>query len=71
MKEEDKKFIRRMLVLSTVGFTIVIATVIGLAIGLYLDNLFGTSPWLALLFFLLGLIAGFRNLVRMFKKTQQ
>lgn len=71
MKEENKKFIRRMLVLSTIGFTIVIATVIGLAIGLYLDNLFGTSPWLTLLFFLLGLIAGFKNLFRMFKKTQQ
>lgn len=57
-------------VLSTVGLTMVFATVIGLFVGLKLDDWLGTSPWLAGLFLLLGIIAGFRNLFVHVKKSQ-
>ncbi|WP_448585918.1 AtpZ/AtpI family protein [Thermaurantiacus sp.] len=43
---------------------IAVATVVGGAIGWFLDDQFGTRPWLAILFLLLGLAAGFRNLLR-------
>ena len=39
-------------VLSTVGITLVAATVIGFFIGLKLDELLGTSPWLQIIFLL-------------------
>ena len=58
-------------VLSTVGLTMVFATVIGLFIGLKLDGWLGTSPWLAGLFLLLGIFAGFRNLFMHVKKSQK
>ncbi len=58
-------------VLSTVGLTIVFATVIGLFIGLKLDDWLGTSPWLAGLFLLLGIFAGFRNLFIYVNKSQK
>ncbi len=58
-------------VLSTVGLTLVAATVIGLFIGLKLDAVFGTSPWLTALFLLAGLFAGFRNLFLYTKRSQQ
>jgi len=70
MEEKDRKLIRMIGVLSTVGLTMVFATVVGLYIGLKLDEWLGTSPWLAALFLLIGIIAGFRNLFVYAKKSQ-
>ena len=41
--------------LSTLGLTLVFATMIGLAIGIYLDKKFNTSPWLTIIFLLIGI----------------
>lgn len=71
MDEKDRKLVRMLGVLSTVGLTLVAATVIGLFIGLKLDKVFGTSPWLTALFLLLGLIAGFRNLFLYARRSQE
>lgn len=40
----------------------VAATFIGLAMGYYLDIWFGTTPWLTLVFLVLGIVSGFRNI---------
>jgi ATP synthase protein I len=50
--------------LSTVGMTLVISTVIGLAGGYYADRWLGTTPWLLLSGLILGIVAGFVNLFR-------
>ena len=50
--------------LSTVGITLVLSTVIGLAGGYYLDKWLGTGPWLTLIGLGLGIAAGFVNLFR-------
>lgn len=70
MDDNDRKLVRMIGVLSTVGLTIVFATVIGLFIGLKLDGWLGTSPWFSGLFLLLGIFAGFRNLFKYAKKSQ-
>jgi ATP synthase protein I len=70
MEEKDRKLLRTLAVLSTVGISMVAATVIGLFVGLWLDKLFGTSPWLTAVFLLLGIIAGFRNLFYYAKRGQ-
>lgn len=62
MEEKDRKLLRMLGALSTVGITLVFATVIGYFIGHYLDGRFGTTPWLTLVFLLLGIVAGFKNL---------
>jgi len=53
----------------------VAATFIGLAMGYYLDRWLGTSPWLTLIFLVLGIISGFRNIFiltqRELKRQQQ
>ncbi len=69
MKEKDRDLIRMLGVLSTVGITLVAATVIGLYIGLKLDEWLGTSPWLTGIFLALGLFAGFKNLFTYVKKS--
>jgi ATP synthase protein I len=50
--------------LSTIGLALVLATVIGLAGGYYLDRWLGTSPWLTLIGLGFGIAAGFVNLFR-------
>lgn len=40
----------------------VAATFIGLAMGFYLDKWLGTDPWFTLVFLLLGIVSGFRNI---------
>lgn len=68
MKEDTRKLLRLVGLASTLGLTIVLATFIGLAIGLWLDTVFDTSPWLAVIFLVLGIIAGFRNFFRYMSK---
>jgi ATP synthase protein I len=60
----DRRLIRQIGVLSGVGLTLVISTVLGLAGGYYLDGWLGTKPWLTLVGLLLGIAAGFVNLFR-------
>jgi ATP synthase protein I len=55
--------------LSAVGIALVLATVIGLAGGYYLDRWLGTSPWLTLIGLLFGIAAGFVNLIRSVKRA--
>jgi len=45
----------------TIGLQLVCATFIGLAMGYFLDKWLGTSPWLLVIFLLLGIVAGFRD----------
>ena len=45
------------------GVDLVVATAIGVGFGLGLDYVFGTSPWLLLLFICLGFAAGIRMVI--------
>lgn len=64
-----KLFSKEYLQAWTVGLNLVISTFIGLAIGYGLDKLFKrTSPWLTIIFLILGIISGFRDLLRMAKR---
>lgn len=61
MKEQRRQLIKSMGFLSGLGISMVAATLIGLAMGHYLDLWFGSTPWLTLIFLGLGIVAGFRN----------
>ena len=56
--------VRQIGALSTVGFSFVLAIVIGAGFGWWLDTRLGTSPWLMMVFFFLGLAAGVLNVYR-------
>ena len=49
----------------------VAAVVVGTIIGFILDNWFGTKPWLILIFFFVGGIAGIMNVIKSAKKMQE
>ena len=44
---------------------------IGLAVGVYLDRRWGTSPWLTIVFLILGIAAGYRNIGLAIKKSRK
>lgn len=52
------------------GIEVVSALVVGVLIGLALDRWLGTWPWLFLLFFVLGAVAGVLNVYRMFNPAR-
>ena len=64
---EDSAF-RHLLKASTLGIHLVVATFVGLAIGHFLDNFFGTKPWLTFIFLFLGIFTGFRDMFRIVRK---
>jgi ATP synthase protein I len=49
---------------SSVGIEMAVATFVGWGAGYWLDNRFETGPWLMLVGLLLGVVAGFRGLIR-------
>lgn len=71
MKRETRRTIRELAYYSSLGFSIALAIFIGLAIGVYLDRKFDSSPWLTLIFLGLGIAAGYRNIGLAIKKTRR
>nr|WP_287411856.1 AtpZ/AtpI family protein [Pseudodesulfovibrio sp.] len=55
----------------TMGLHIVSAIIVGLTIGYFLDGYFGTKPWLIMIFFLVGVISGFKMVFEDFRKLQR
>ena len=46
------------------------AVLVGKIIGFILDNWFDTKPWLIIIFFFVGVVAGILNVIRSAKKLQ-
>ena len=64
MTDVEPSVLRQLARLSTIGIALVAATTIGLLMGYGLDRLFGTAPWLTMIFTVFGIAAGFLNLFR-------
>ena len=50
---------------------LVSAVAVGTIIGFILDNWFGTKPWLILIFFFVGVVAGIVNVIKTAKNMQK
>ena len=53
------------------GTELVAAVAVGTIIGFILDSLFDTKPWLIIIFFFLGAVAGILNVIRTANKMQK
>jgi ATP synthase protein I len=62
---------RALAEVSSIGMTLVAATVIGLLAGYAADRWLGTRPWLLLLGLGLGIAAGFVSLFRSVKRAER
>lgn len=69
-KPPQKPNFRKIAELSSIGLRLPSSIAIGLFTGYYLDKLFGTHPWLLLIFLLLGIASGMISLLKGIKKFQ-
>lgn len=65
---EQKPLFKQLLEASSIGIQLVLSTFVGFAIGYFLDKMLRTSPWLTVIFLIIGIIAGFRELLRVARK---
>jgi ATP synthase protein I len=56
---------------SSVGLEMGLSVALGLLVGWWLDQHFGTAPWLMLLWLALGLFAGFRGVIRAVRRADR
>lgn len=70
-RKPEKSFIGQLLDASSVGIHLVVSTFAGFLIGYGLDRLFHTSPWLTFIFLIIGIISGFRELLRIARKSDK
>jgi ATP synthase protein I len=71
MKRETRRSLKELAYYSSIGLSVALAIVIGLAIGVLLDRRFDSSPWGTLIFLVLGIIAGFRNIALAMRKARK
>ena len=69
-KKQKSSILRALSFISQLGFTIAACVVIGVFLGKFLDDLLNTSPWLLLIFSLLGMIAAFRAIFGLANKNK-
>ena len=63
---------RALLDLSSMGTFLVVSTFVGGGIGYFLDNkVFGTFPWLSIIFLLLGIAGGFIKIFEAAKRSSE
>ena len=70
-QKPEKSLIGHLLDASSVGIQLVVSTFAGLLIGYGLDRLFHTFPWLTFIFLIIGIISGFRELLKIARKTDR
>jgi ATP synthase protein I len=70
-KRETRRQWRELAYYSSIGFSVAFSIFIGLGVGVYLDRRFDTSPWCMLVFLVLGIAAGFRNIAHAIRKSRK
>jgi len=71
MKRETRRAIKELAYFGSLGLSVALSIFIGLAIGVYIDRRYNTTPWFTLVFLGLGIAAGFRNIGLAIKKSRK
>lgn len=69
--QSKKENFRNIIELSSIGLALPSSIAIGLFFGYYLDKLFGTHPWLLIVFLLFGIASGIISLIRGINKYKE
>ena len=69
-KQPSKANYRKLAALSSLGLMLPSCTIVGFIFGYLLDKLFGTDPWLLVVFLLLGTVSGFYSFIRGLNKLK-
>ena len=67
--KQRRELMNSLSMISHMGIAVVVCIFIGVGLGRWLDRMLGTSPWLLLLFSLLGVGAAFKFLYDTLKRS--
>ena len=67
-KEQRREIARAFSAFSQMGITLFLCVAIGIFSGRFLDERFGSSPWLLLIFTFIGMGAAIKSIVDMGKR---
>ena len=67
-KNKPGEFTNAMSMLSQIGVSIAVCLAVGILLGMFLDHILGSSPWLLIIFSLLGVVAAFRSIFELANK---
>lgn len=70
MKNDTRQIFRDLGYYSGLGLTVALSIMIGFFAGYFLDRWLGTTPWGMFVFLILGIVAGFRNILMAMKKSK-
>jgi len=62
-KKQRREIMRAMALITQIGFMVAACILAGVFLGRWLDGLLGTTPWLLLVFSLLGVGAAFKSMI--------
>ena len=71
MDKETGKTVRELGYFASLGISVALAIFIGLGIGYWLDQKFGTEPVLLFIGLAFGIAAGFSNIIRAGQKGKK
>jgi ATP synthase protein I len=69
--DDLRRQLRQVGIAVTIPFLLLAAACVGLFLGLWLDNLLGTTPWLKIIGTILGFMAGARETYLLIRKLSR
>ena len=71
ISDQTRDYLRLLARVSSMGMAMVIATILGFALGYWVDSKWEVlAPWGKLVGLLLGIVAGYRNLYVIWKRSK-
>ncbi|MBV1715550.1 MAG: AtpZ/AtpI family protein [Desulfarculus sp.] len=71
ISETTREYLLILARASSMGISMVLATVMGLGAGWLVDKYFDTHPWGFFIGLVVGIVAGFRNVYILYKRTER
>jgi len=71
VSNSKKEIVKSLISYSSLGLEMGISVAIGIAIGYFLDRYFKTSPYLTIIFMIFGIVAAFKSIYELIKKTER
>ncbi|MBF0608360.1 MAG: AtpZ/AtpI family protein [Magnetococcales bacterium] len=67
-KHQSHSLLKHLAFASGVALSFIVSVIVGLVLGMGLDKLFASSPYLTIAFFFLGVISGFIEVFRVARR---
>lgn len=71
MQKKTRKFLQELAIFASLGMSVAFSIFIGVFAGIFVDRYWNTTPWGLFIGLALGLVAAFRQILRMVRKMKE